>query len=428
MLLGVLALVKKKDNNIINKDIIKVGYQKSLEMLKACRTKYGFLASVTERDNYRRIWGRDGCITGLAALLTDDADLIEGCRCTLETLARYQGPHGEIPSNVDPDLGRISYGGMTGRVDSDLWFLICISQYWQRTGDDFFLKSMINVIEKVRFLLGAWEFNNRGFLYVPITGDWADEYIHEGYVLYDQILYFQAQREMCKIHKHIHHSADHTLIDRTVRLKHLIRNNFWFPDHDELPDHVYHEILYKKGKRAAQRFSDRYWAPFFSPSGYGYRFDMMANILVSIFGVAAKEQAEKVDAYIQQEILQDDVVLLPAFYPVITPKDEDWEDLQMTFSYTFKNLPNESHNGGLWPLVTGLYAADLAYRGKQDLARKYLIGVHRANARHVDGADWRFSEFLHGATHEPGGTPKMAWSAAAAIIAHAALNGKGIIG
>jgi hypothetical protein len=34
---------------------------------------------------------------------------------------------------------------------------------------------MMPVIEKVAFLLGAWEFNNRGLLYVPATGDWADE-------------------------------------------------------------------------------------------------------------------------------------------------------------------------------------------------------------------------------------------------------------
>jgi len=45
-------------------------------------------------------------------------------------------------------------------------------------------------IEKVVFLLGAWEFNNRGLLYVPATGDWADEYVHNGYILYDWAPYF----------------------------------------------------------------------------------------------------------------------------------------------------------------------------------------------------------------------------------------------
>jgi hypothetical protein len=39
--------------------------------------------------------------------------------------------------------------------------------------------------------------------------------------------------------------------------------------------------------------------------------------------------------------------LLPAFHPVITPVDKDWKDLNITFSYTFKNRPYEYHNGGL---------------------------------------------------------------------------------
>ena len=74
------------------------------------------MASPTDKTNYRGIWGRDGVIIGLAALMTGKADLIDTFRHTLETLAKYQGPHGEIPSNVDPLSGRISYGGMTGRV------------------------------------------------------------------------------------------------------------------------------------------------------------------------------------------------------------------------------------------------------------------------------------------------------------------------
>lgn len=51
---------------------------------------------------------------------------------------------------------------------------------------------MLDTLEQVRFLLGAWEFNNRGLLYIPPTGDWADEYMQSGYLLYDQLLYLQA--------------------------------------------------------------------------------------------------------------------------------------------------------------------------------------------------------------------------------------------
>ena len=75
-------------------------------------------------------------------------------------------------------------------------------------------EQMLPVMEKTLFLLGAWEFNNRGLLYVPETGDWADEYIHNGYVLYDQLLYLQALRTMAVARKKRYSRYDHSLNDR----------------------------------------------------------------------------------------------------------------------------------------------------------------------------------------------------------------------
>jgi hypothetical protein len=127
------------------------GYRRACGLLSECSRPEGFLASPTDKTNYRRIWGRDGVIIGLAALMTGKTKLMETFRHTLETLAEYQGPHGEIPSNVDPQSGRISYGGMTGRVDADLWFIIGCGEYWKVTGDDAFLDDMIPVVEKYTF-------------------------------------------------------------------------------------------------------------------------------------------------------------------------------------------------------------------------------------------------------------------------------------
>jgi glycogen debranching enzyme len=399
------------------------GYDKAIELIRECATEEGFLASTTDRDNYRRIWGRDGCIIGLAALLTGDPELHDACQRTLLTLAKHQGPHGEIPSNVDPAAGRISYGGTAGRVDADLWFVICCGQYWRTSGDDEFLQSVLENLERVRFLLGAWEYNARGLIYVPLTGDWADEYVHNGYVLYDQLLYLQALREMAAVHRWLHGSQDHALEERLCRLKHLIRDNYWIDGGGGVPDDVYHEVLYEKAESVEAGSRDRYFLSFFSPAGYGYRFDAMANVLASLLDVADDRQRARIDAHIATQIVQEDLMLLPAFHPVITPKDADWGELQMTFSYQFKNQPYEYHNGGLWPLVTGFYAADLARRGTTELARKYLDGIHRANAQETDGQPWSFPEFLHGQQHTPGGTRRLGWSAAAAVIAQQAVEG-----
>lgn len=409
----------------IQTDLFQQGHDQALNLVRQCCTSDGYLASLTDQDNYRRIWARDGVITGLAALLTGETDLISTFKQTLLTLAQYQGPHGEIPSNVDTLSGRISYGGTTGRIDADLWFVIGCAEYWAATGDDEFIHFLFPNLEKVRNLLGAWEFNNRGLLYVPLAGDWADEYLHSGYVLYDQLLYLQAQRSFCAIHHHIHDSLNHQLLDRKNHLKHLIQANYWFPDHDDIPDDVYHEVLYCKGYLAGPHCAGKYWLPFFSPTGYGYRFDSFANVLVSLFDIATDEQRTAVDNFILDTTV-DALPLLPAFSPVIQPVDEDWKELHMTFSYSFKNKPYEFQNGGLWTMITGFYVADLAKRGRPEAAKKYLTAIHQANKLDPMGQEWGFYEYQHGQNLTAGGTRYQAWSAAGALLGHYALQNKDV--
>ena len=358
---------------------VSVGYQEAIALLRACSTEHGFVASPTHTRNYRRIWSRDGVIIALAVLLTGDDALHDTARATVETLARYQGPHGEIPSNVDPVSGRISYGGTTGRVDSNLWFLIACGEYWRASGDDAFLEQLVPAIEKVCFLLGAWEFNNRGLIYVPLTGDWADEYLHNGYVLYDQLLYLQAQRTRAAIHNALHGSIDHALVEKIGRLRHLIRANYWFDD-AQTSDDVYHEVLYRKGLQAASHCRNRYWMASFSPSGYSYRFDAFANVLASLFDVADDARRHHVDAYIHREAVNDELALLPAFHPVIKPVDEDWEHLQVMFSYTFKNAPTSTIMAGCGPwsrASTHAIWLDVAANGRRYASSRLSTGRTR---------------------------------------------------
>jgi len=147
----------------------------------------------------------------------------------------------------------------------------------------------------------------------------------------------------------------------------------------------------------------------------------------SLLGVAEDQQNACVDRYIREEVVDRETDLLPAFLPVITPKDEEWDDLQVTFTYEFKNAPYEYHNGGQWSMVTGFHAASLAQRGQREEALRFLDGVHRANRLAVDGQPWSFPEFVHGKTHEPGGVKRMAWSAAGALLAHCVLEGTPVL-
>jgi len=382
------------------------------------------LASPDKNKNYRSVWSRDGVIIGLAAMMTDDEEMVGTFGNTLLTLAAHQGPHGEIPSNVEENQGRISYGSTTERVDSDLWFVIGCGEYWHKTKDDEFLKKMAPVIQKIMFLLGAWEFNSKGFLYVPATGDWADEYVHNGYVLYDQLLYLQAQKTWNHLQYHGLKRTDDRLLHKIEVLKRMIKTNFWFNAGDKPSDDVYHEVLFKKGHKAAGQSEGRYWLPFFSPHGYGYRFDAFANVLCSLLGVSSTQQRMAVNDYIDEEVLPEGMKMLPAFHPVIKPVDEDWQELKITFTYTFKNQPHEYHNGGLWPLIAGFYIADMAQHQETDRAKEFLSDLYRANRMSMDGQPWAFPEYIHGRKLTPGGNRHQGWSASSALMGYYSLQGK----
>jgi len=400
--------------------------QKARGLVKDCVTDSGFLASPTPHENYRRIWSRDGIIIGLAALMSEENELVEALGKTLKTLAECQGPHGEIPSNVGLESRDISYGGTAGRVDANLWFVIGVAEYVHTTGDTKFARNMIPVLDKVIFLLGAWEFNNRGFIYVPAAGDWADEYIHSGYILYDQLLYLQALRSYRFICTKILGKQEEKLTDKIEKLQTMIQENFWIHQGGKPPKNVYHEILFEKGRAAADHCTQQYWLPFFSPHGYGYRFDSFANVLASLLDIADTEQRQSVDQYIEKYVVPSEIRLLPAFYPVIRQDDKDWEELQVTFSYDFKNKPYEFHNGGLWPMLTGFYAADLARRGNVEKAKLYLFGIGWANRLKMNGHPWGFPEFINGENYTAGGNADQCWSGSAYLMAHYALQGKSL--
>ena len=166
-----------------------ITYHKAIALLHQVATPNGFLASGENTSNYNRVWARDGVICGLAALSSGDKELIETFKYTLETLAKNQHTNGTIPSNVFiGEQTEVSYGGLAGRVDAVTWFVIGVCQFAFATNDKKFIEKYKSHIEKCLSLLEAWEFNNKHFLYVPLSGNWADEYITDGYVLYDQLL------------------------------------------------------------------------------------------------------------------------------------------------------------------------------------------------------------------------------------------------
>lgn len=381
-----------------------LSYQKALDLLRRCSTPQGFLASAQPVSNYQRVWARDGVICGLAALLSGDAALIATFKATLETLAKHQHANGTIPSNVmtGQSADQVSYGGLAGRVDAVSWFVIGVAQFAYFEQDPSFLKRYEPTIQRCLDLMEAWEFNNKHLMYVPLSGNWADEYITDGYVLYDQLLRVWALRSY-------NHFAGSAELGRKIEaITQQLTTNF-FPNN---PCEKYHP-------RAYEAFGfDAFLPCCFSPAGYKPQFDAFANALAVFLNIGnpafLKGTVQWMEKLRSETILQ----LIPAFWPPITPHDRDWNLLKDNCKYEFRNFPYEFHNGGSWPMVNGFYGLALMGANQSDQASALLGQINKANAAADDG----FYENFNTQTAAPNGVAFCAWSAAAAVMLHQYLN------
>ncbi|MGD9275831.1 MAG: glycoside hydrolase 100 family protein [Candidatus Pacearchaeota archaeon] len=393
---------------------LKEAYEKSIQILKSCSTPFGFRAAQISEGPYSRIWGRDSMICSIAALTTNDKSLIKQVKKSLKTLLKFQHKQGQIPSNVDMKTKRVSYGWSAGRIDALLWFLIGFSQYVKRTHDRRFLKKHYEAYKKAFRLAQVYEFNNRGFIYVPKGGDWADEFIQEGYVLYDELLYYRAFEEFISLRKKIYKKNDF-YEKKKSEIRKKILTNFLPNKSKKNSESVYNKILFEKTLQK-KKYHTPYLLPFFSPSSYGFRFDGFANTLAILFGILDKKNEKKLLKYVFNNFGKKTNYLLPAFSPPITKKDPEWQHLIENYSIKFKNKPHEYHNGGLWPVVTGFFAAAISKKNPKE-ARNYLLGINKANSQNGKSS-WDFYEYLNSKNFKAKGTKKQAWSAAAGIIAY----------
>lgn len=379
-------------------------YNKSIELLHKVATPNGFLASAESTSNYQRVWARDGVICGLAALASGNEKLIETFKNTLETLAKYQHKTGTIPSNVliTEDEIEVSYGGLAGRVDAVTWFIIGVCQYGFYINDFDFVQKHSSKIEKCIALLESWEFNNKHLLYVPLSGNWADEYITDGYVLYDQLLRIWALKSYNHFIKSDEISAKISAITTQIEINFTPKSTG-----EKFHQRAYDGLIYQDFMPCS-----------FSPSGYKSQFDAFANSLVLLLNIGSSEFQKKIIQYSFQLATANKLGLLPAFWPPVFPEDEHWNLLKNNCKYEFRNFPYEFHNGGSWSMVNGFFGLALLSKNEIEKTSFILGNINKANA----AADFSFYENFNTNTQEPNGVAYCAWSAAASILVHQSLH------
>lgn len=382
-----------------------VSYSKALALLHKVSTENGFLASAENTSNYQRVWARDGVICGLAALASADEKLIATFQLTLETLAEKQHEIGTIPSNVliADDAKEVSFGGLAGRVDAVTWFVIGICQYAYHQNKPEFVQKYQTHIEKALQLLNAWEFNNKHLLYVPLSGNWADEYLTDGYVLYDQLLRIWALKS------YNHFVSKSEIAEKIDKITEQIEINFTPHSKvlmEEMGLKLYHERAYD-----AVNFQD-YLPCSFSPSGYKTQFDAFANALVVLLGIGNPTTKTKILNHASKLAAETKLGLVPAFWPPVFPEDEHWNLLKNNCKYEFRNYPYEFHNGGSWSMVNGFVGLAFLSNHQTSEAALLLEKINAANAV----ADFSFYENFNTNTQAPNGVAFCAWSAAASVL------------
>ena len=360
----------------------------SRTLLRALAGPHGIHASMRATANYRAVFARDAVMAGVAGLAVDDDAVIGGLARTLERLRALQGAEGQIASNYEPrgdGPPHVSFGTIVPRVDAATWYLVGVGLAARAGAID--APAYHDSVRRVVRLLDALEYNGRHLVYVPAGGNWADEYVYEGYILYDQVLRAWGVRLAAGL------LGDATLHAKAGHVERTIAERFWPPGDDA---------------RAHPLAS-------FTPLGARDTFDLAACSLLGAAGLAPAI-AEPTLGWIARRFV-DRGALPPAFHPVIDETHPDWPALRRYHLYDFRNRPHEYHNGGVWPIWLGWLAVALARAGR---ARE-LAALRSAVATRLAALpDFDFHEYLHGVTGAPGGTTGMAYTATGLVLLDAA--------
>jgi glycogen debranching enzyme len=157
--------------------------------------------------------------------------------------------------------------------------------------------------------------------------------------------------------------------------------------------------------------------PFFLPyvafRDFGDYCDVFGNLLAILLGVANPAQTKRILDYLRQVAISDPYPVR-VLHPIIHPGSKDWREYYRNNNL---NLPEQYHNGGIWPFVGGFYVAALVQAERMDQARHELEKLAAVNRLGVE-TEWEFNEWCQGRSGLPMGYPHQAWSAGMYVFAY----------
>ena len=248
------------------------------------------------------------------------------------------------------------------------------------------------------------------------AADWADLLANRFTILYDNVLWYAALRVISEMANALGEGKQ-TYEDMANDVRHKIRIVLWVGRENEeewgpnCPGHT--EWKYTLSQVDPVLIERPYFLPYVAFRDFGDYCDVFGNLLAILFGVANPAQEKRILDYMHQVGIADPYPVR-VLHPIIYPGNKDWRE---HYRNNNLNLPEQYHNGGIWPFVGGFYVAALVKAGRMDEAHRQLEKLAGVNHLGVE-EEWEFNEWCHGHTGQPMGYPHQAWSAGMYIFAH----------
>ena len=398
-------------------ELIDEAYGQAVRVLRDCIHKRGFKASA-KVGGYPQVWARDSMITLLGASFVNDKKIQNAIRASFDILRKNISPLGIIPNNVDV---RTLKPNFQASADGGLWFVTGTAVFFEQSGDAAFLKKNYPAVKKILRWYEYRDVDQSGLMSMQEASDWEDLFATRGKGFYVNVLLYRALRAAGSIARTLGKRGEADAFFKKARTaRRIINKRFWCTGKDDMFCHITDcfgeeppsakKIAFWKGKGAFHSKKilkdESYYLPYLTFRDFGEWFDSFGNILAVLSGIADKKRSETILRFIKKYKIADPFPI-KAIYPPVLPGEKDWRDY---YRLSNLNLPEQYHNGGIWPFLGGFYAVALVKMKKYSEARGVLESLARLNKEGKD-SEWEFNECFHGKTGKPMGMTEQAWSA-----------------
>jgi glycogen debranching enzyme len=199
--------------------------------------------------NFREPWARD---FGFASFGLVALQEFQVTRETLEVFLTYQRPTGQFPVKIHSTAGLERYlhsllrreqpvdaplkpkyvtGHGTVSADGNGLLVIAGLNYARLAGDDEFARTNWQAFKRAISWLEQLALDKDGLLHQAAYADWADSVARQGRVLYTNVVYWKALKDMAEAATAYGTLEDRLYFDERCRqIKESVNEHFWRPD------------------------------------------------------------------------------------------------------------------------------------------------------------------------------------------------------